>query len=288
MSRSYALLEAAISCGSPSTGTEFAYDALMAHGLAGLFPGAREYPMEKLPRCESYPPKLKYLDTVMAVSRALRANVLSALEEGRYPVILGGDHSIAMGSLAALGEHYGAENVALVYIDAHADINTEKTSESHCIHGMDLAAACGICCPELQVGKNRVDILGKNIHILGGRSIDPPEYGIIEDLGVHLHPAEELREKGLETVLAQLLPQLEGKKVHISFDVDSMDPKFFTSTGYLIPGGLSPEDVKTILRAVLPGTVSFECVEYNPTLDPEGKDARSLLDLLALVPSKIG
>lgn len=287
VNRSYALLEAAISCGSASTGSEFAYDALMDRGLGDIFPGAKGFPMEKRPPCEDYPPKLLHLDTVMAVSRALRENMLEALEEDRYPIVIGGDHSIAMGTLAALGERYGAEQVALVYIDAHADINTEESSDSHRIHGMDLASACGLCCRELQVGKNRVNILGKNIHILGGRSIDPPEYTIMEEQGVHFHPAAEILERGMDAVLGEVLPALGGKKVYISFDVDSLDPAFFTSTGYLIPGGLTVEDVEKVFRGVLPLSVGFECVEYNPTLDETGRDAKTLLDLFSLAAERL-
>lgn len=285
MERHFALLEAAVSCGSPTRGTEFAYDALVGAGLPALLDGADCCPMEKLAPCTQYPPRLLHLDTVMAVSRTLRANLLSALEGGQFPVVIGGDHSIAMGSLAALGEFYGAENLAVVYIDAHADINTEQTSVTGCIHGMDLAAACGLCCDALTVGRQKVNLLGKNLYILGGRSIDPPEYRILAEQGAHLYTPEQLAEDGLEQVLSQLLPALAGKRVHISFDVDSLDPSQFSSTGYLLPNGLTLAQVRAILGAVL-GTgqvCSFECVEYNPSLDRAGKDLAALLDLFRLV-----
>ena len=285
MERHFALLEAAVSCGSPTRGTEFAYDALVGAGLPALLGGAACYPMEKRPPCTQYPPHLLHLDTVMAVSRALRANLLTALEGGQFPVVIGGDHSIAMGSLAALGEFYGAENLAVVYIDAHADINTEQTSVTGCIHGMDLAAACGLCCDALTVGRQKVNLLGNNLYILGGRSIDPPEYGILAEQGAHLYTPEQLAGDGLEGTLSQLLPALAGKRVHISFDVDSLDPSQFSSTGYLLPNGLTLAQVRAILEAVL-GTgqvCSFECVEYNPSLDREGKDLAALLDLFRLV-----
>ncbi len=284
MERTFALLEAAVSCGSPTRGTEGAYDALLAAGLGDIFPG-RRYPMEKLTPCETYPAGLLHLDTVMEVSRRLRANMLTALERGEYPVVIGGDHSVAMGSLAALGEFYGAENVAVVYIDAHTDINTDKTSASGCIHGMDLAAACGLCCDALTVGKNKVNIRGENLHIIGARSIDPPEYGIIKEQGAHLYTAEEIRTQGLETVLNKVLPALAGKRVHISFDVDSLDPSVFPATGYNIPDGLTLEQVETALGAVLStGQVcSLECVEYNPVLDPDGVCRERLLGLLGTV-----
>ena len=281
MKKQVAILEAAISCGSPTRGTEFAYDALMDCGLAEVFPGCAAVPMEKLTPCRQYPPHLKHLDTVMTVNRRLRANVLSALEQGQFPLVIGGDHSIAMGSLAALGEFYGAEELAVVYIDAHADINTEATSQSACIHGMDLAAACGLCCDELTVGKNRVNLLGENLHIIGGRSIDDPEWGIMEQQGVHLYSAEEIQACGLDHVLERVIPRVKGKRVHISFDVDSLDPSEFRATGYLIPGGLTFAQVRRIIKEVTDtgSLVSFECVEYNPTVDQDGTDRKKLMEL---------
>ena len=285
MKKDFALLEAAVSCGSPTRGSEGAYDALLPGGLDEIFPEAVRFPMEKRAPCREYPPGLRHLDTVMAVSRQLRENLLAALGAGRFPLVVGGDHSIAMGSLAALGETYGAEELAVVYIDAHADINTEHTSVSGCIHGMDLAAACGLCGPELQAGTQRGNLLGKNLHILGGRSIDPPEYAIMARQGVDFRGAEELHRRGTAAVLAQILPALQGKRVHISFDVDSLDPSAFSSTGYLLPGGLTLGQVEHILRAVLATgrVVSFECVEYNPTLDRTGRDRQTLLRLFRLV-----
>lgn len=289
MERSFALVEAAVSCGSPTRGTEGAFDALAGAGLAAAFGDARLLPMEKLAPCPRWPEGLRHLDTVMEVCRRLRANVLDALGRGEYPVVIGGDHSCAMGTLAALGEFYGAEELAVVYVDAHTDINTERTSESGCIHGMDLAAACGLCCGALTVGRNRVNLLGENLHFIGARSIDPPEYGIVERVGAHLHTAEAVRERGLEAVLGQVLPALEGRHVHISFDVDVLDPAEFSATGYNIPEGLTLAQVERILRAVLDTgrTCSFECVEYNPVLDPGGRDLGALMKLLRGVADKL-
>lgn len=285
MERRFALLEAAVSCGSPTRGSEGAYDALVRAGLPGVLGGASCCPMEKLAPCPVWPDGLRHLDTVMEVNRRLCAGVLAALERGEYPVVIGGDHSCAMGTLAALGEFYGAENLAVVYIDAHADINTEKTSVTGYIHGMDLAAACGLCCGELTVGRNRVNLHGENLHIIGGRSIDPPEYGILEQVGAHLHTAQEVREQGLEAVLDEVLPALSGKRVHISFDVDSLDPAEFSATGYNIPEGLTVAQAERIIRAVQAGgeTVCFECVEYNPAMDRDRKDLATLLDMFRAV-----
>lgn len=285
MERQFALLEAAVSCGSPTVGSELAYDALVARGLPGLLGGAVCYPMEKLAPCRSFPPHLRHLDTVMAVSRRLRENLLTALERGQYPVVIGGDHSVAMGSLAALGEYYGPEKLAVVYVDAHTDINTERTSLTGQIHGMDLAAACGLCCDELTVGKNKVNLLGENLHIIGARSIDPLEYDIVREQNVRLYTSREVERLGIEGVLSRVLPALAGKHVHISFDVDSLDPEVFSATGYRIPGGLSLCQAETALAAVLNTglTCSFECVEYNPALDQSGRDGEALLRIFRLL-----
>lgn len=289
MDRSFAIAEAAISCGSPTRGAEGAFDALVAAGLRALFGGARLLPMEKLAPCQRWPAGLRHLDTVMEVCRRLRSSVLDALSRGEYPVVIGGDHSCAMGTLAALGEFYGAENMAVVYVDAHTDINTEQTSESGCIHGMDLAAACGLCCDALTVGRNRVNLLGENLHFIGARSVDPPEYGLVERVGAHLHTAEEIRSRGLEAVLGDILPALAGKRVYISFDVDVLDPLEFKATGYNIPEGLTVAQVDRILEAVLDTglSVCFECVEYNPIRDSDGRDLHTLMGILRRVSDKL-
>ena len=288
MGRSFALVEAAVSCGSPTRGSEGAFDALVQAGLPGLFGNAALLPMETLAPCESWPDGLICLDTVMEVCRRLRANTLTALERGERPVVIGGDHSCAMGTLAALGEFYGPDNLAVVYVDAHTDINTDRSSVSGYIHGMDLAAACGLCCDALTVGKNKVNLLGENLHIIGARSIDPPEYGVVEQAGAHLYTAQEVRERGLDAVLADVLPTLTGKRVHISFDVDVLDPSKFMATGYNISDGLTVGQVEQILSAVLDGAdvVSFECVEYNPAMDPQGKDLQTLTGILQGVSEK--
>lgn len=289
MERRFALVEAAVSCGSPTRGSEGAFDALAGAGLGTLFGGAALMPMEKPVPCATWPEGLRHLDTVMEVCRRLRANTLAALERGEYPIVIGGDHSCAMGSLAALGEFYGPEHLAVVYVDAHTDINTDRTSASGYIHGMDLAAACGLCCDALTVGKNKVNLLGENLHIIGARSIDPPEWGVVERAGAHLHTAQEVRARGLGVVLAEFLPALKGKRVHISFDVDVLDPSEFTATGYNIPEGLSVAEVERILSAVLDTgrTCSFECVEYNPTMDPDQRDLSTLMGILRTVAEKL-
>ncbi len=134
-----------------------------------------------------------------------------------------------------------------------------------------------------------MNLLGDNLHIIGARSIDPPEYGVVEQVGAHLYTARTVKERGLEWVLAQVLPALEGRRVHISFDVDVLDPSEFTATGYNIPDGLDVAQAERVLSAVLDAgpTVSFECVEYNPTMDPDKRDLGTLMGILRKAAAKL-
>ena len=160
------LVEAPLSYGSPTRGADQALNALVKGGLPGLFGenwNILTGPLREEAPSKGWPPHLRDLDTVMQLVRQVYRLTHRALTDGTFPIVIGGDHSCAMGSLAALGEFYGAENLAVVYVDAHTDINTDQTSVTGYIHGMDLAAACGLCCEQLDVGTQKVHLLGKNL-----------------------------------------------------------------------------------------------------------------------------
>ena len=185
-----------------------------------------------------------------------------------------------MASIAADAEKFGAENVAVVYVDGHTDINTESTSPTGYIHGMPLAVSMGIT--DLTINDN-INLYGKNLFIIGARSIDDGEYAIMKNHGVSLFTADEVKSKGVDAVMREIIPKLKDKNVHLSFDVDVIDGKSFSSTGYVMPNGLGVSDTKQILAAVINnGIASFDCVEYNPSLD-NGKDKKTLLDILSLL-----
>ncbi len=281
----YEIIEVPICTGSPTEGSQHAYSTLKPH-LASLFGDRASFTdcTADLTASGIYPDNLKHLDVVMKASSYLCDTALAALKNSRIPVIIGGDHSIAMGSIAAVSAAPEAESTAVVYIDAHADINTEISSETGYIHGMPLAASLGLCCNELDIGTEKRKVFGENIHIIGARSIDDGEYPIIRDNRVDLVTADECRSLGVEAVIRDLLPKLKGKSVHISFDVDCLDPEEFSSTGYIIPKGLSLDFVEKLISAVVTGSevVSFECVEYNPTLDKNGCDLAKLLDVFSV------
>lgn len=281
------IIEAPISAGSPTVGSECAFRTLQATGLPAAFDAhtVTWVPMERPAPSNRFPSNLKHLSEVQTVCRGVRRQVLEAVEAGIFPIIVGGDHSIGMGSIAALGEHYGAGSLSVVWIDGHTDINTDHSSPSGYIHGMPLAASMGLCCPELQMGRQKVNLKGSNTFILGARSIDPPEYPILRRERVNLYTADRISRDGLDAVLDDTLFRLRNRPVHVSLDVDCLDPTVFTATGYVLEHGLLLTQVKTILRRLFQTghVVSFELVEYNPALDSDGHGLQVVLELLTEV-----
>ncbi|MBQ4065070.1 MAG: arginase family protein, partial [Clostridia bacterium] len=175
----------------------------------------------------------------------------------------------------------GAEELAVIYIDGHTDINTEATTETGFIHGMPLAAAMGLCDDLLTVG-NKVNLYGSNTYIIGARSIDDGEYPIIKEQGVTLFTAEDVRRMGMEAVMQEVLAGITASAIHVSFDVDVLDEAVFPATGYRMPNGLTLADVECALTASFSTgkVVSLDVVEYNPLLDSDCRCRGTLFSLL--------
>ena len=283
----YLLCEAPVCVGSPTQGSEYAFERLVEHGLADVFGGRVElarFQGERTAPSVLCDPRLHDVETVMLVNRQLFATLTDAFDRGLFPITVGGDHSVAISTIAALAHTVGAENTAVIYIDGHTDIHTEQTTLSGFIHGMPLAAAMGLCTDTLKVGTQKVNLYGKNTFIVGARSIDEPEYGIVESQGVSLYTADDVHSRGWESVLDEILVKTAGKHVHLCLDVDSMDGEEFPSTGYVMPNGMTFDTVYRMIERILKtgDVASFECVEYNPLLDKDGKDREKLFQLFRL------
>lgn len=282
----YLICEAPVCVGSPTEGTEFAYSSLKKDLLHLLGEKALfcDFKGERLAEDKKPNPRLKGLSTVMLVNRQNYENMLEAFEMGLIPVCLGGDHSLAMSSIAALSDITGPNDIAVVYVDGHTDINTVESSLTGYIHGMPLSQSLGLCPKELDIGENKIHIYGENLYIIGARSIDPEEYTICEKQGVHLYTAQEVKERGAEEILKEVLSDIGDKHIHLSFDVDSIDGEEFRSTGYVMPDGLSFDCVYEILKTVIDrGISSLDVVEYNPTLDKDGSDREKLFKIFSLL-----
>lgn len=288
MTKRYLICEAPLCVGSPTVGTEGAFAALADAGLEKVMGDRailKKYEGERSSPETDPDGKLMELGTVMTVNRTVYETLSEAHRDGFLPVTFGGDHSLAMASIAAISDFYGCENTAVIYVDGHTDINTEETSPTGRIHGMPLAAALGLCSEKLRVGKNKPAILGENLFIIGARSIDSGEYGIVKKEGVTLFTADDVRRIGWEKVVSLVLDRTKGRHVHLSFDVDSIDGEDFPATGYVMPHGLDFDTVFGILKKIFEEghPSSFDCVEYDPTRDVDGSSAKKLLEIFSLL-----
>ncbi|HEY1059242.1 MAG TPA: bifunctional proline dehydrogenase/L-glutamate gamma-semialdehyde dehydrogenase PutA [Limnobacter sp.] len=222
----------------------------------------------------------------------IREAVAHALRRGEFPVLLGGDHSLAMGSIAAVAAHCKAYNrpLRVVWIDAHADINTAQTSPSGNLHGMPLAALCGWgpadLLQTLNPGNTTPCLQPSQITQVGVRSVDPGEQGILDAAQVRVFTMQHIRALGMDAVMQQALQGIEpGTHVHVSFDVDCLDPSDAPGVGTPVHGGPTLQHMQQcMLRLAQTACVgSVDVVEFNPSADQHGQTLQHTLHLLALL-----
>lgn len=232
--------------------------------------------------------KLKYLDQVVSANNGLAAKVLYALENNTLPFIVGGDHSLALGSIAGASKFLG-NDLAVIWIDAHGDINTEETSPSGNIHGMPLAASMGIGYEKLtSIFFDDYKIKPENVFILACRDLDQGEIDLINELNMHVWTNKDIDIKGAQTVseeLLSLIKEKEIKNIHLSYDIDCLDPEYVPGTGTPVHNGLSFTESKTLLESILCTSLvrSIDFVEYNPDLDENNRTIETCVELLKLI-----
>ena len=236
-------------------------------------------------------PKLKYLDHVVSANNGLAVKVLSALENNTLPFIVGGDHSLALGSIAGASKFLG-NDLAVIWIDAHGDINTEETSPSGNIHGMPLAASMGIGYKKLtSIFFDDFKIKPENVFILACRDLDAGEIALIDELNINVWTNEDINVKGTDVVVNELLSIIKEKNIeniHLSYDIDCLDPEYVPGTGTPVTDGLSFGESKILLESILGTSLvrSIDFVEYNPDLDKNNRTKETCIELLKLI-SKI-
>ena len=210
-------------------------------------------------------------NAVLRMINATRAKVTSVLFNQKKVVVLGGDHSIAMGSIAAVLENYS--NVGVIWFDAHTDINTETSSPSGNAHGMPLAALMKLCKSEINTQGTKLN--PSNLYWIGVRDIDEGELNVIKLLGIedHVYTSEIIHQKGMKTVMKEIGDRLKKNRVehlHLSFDIDGMDPEIVLATGTPGPNGVNEIEWEEFIYALSSNMLqidSIDFVEYNPLLD---------------------
>ncbi|MBE0449688.1 MAG: arginase [Clostridia bacterium] len=226
---------------------------------------------------------LKNLDEVARVNTELCKRVSDTMAEGRFPLVLGGDHSVAIGTIAGAFQHF--KKLGVIWFDAHGDINSELTSPSGNIHGMPVAVGLGIGHEKLtSIGgaENKID--AKNIVLVGIRDLDTGERKVLKELGITVFTMHEIDLLGMPEVIKRAIEIASNGTdgIHVSFDMDSMDPVFVQGTGTRVPGGLTYRESHFALEmiALTEKVVSAEFVEVNPLIDNNNETAKSAVALI--------
>ncbi len=225
----------------------------------------------------------RFLPEVKAVCEQVARCVRQAIEKGAFPLVLGGDHSIALGSLGALASAYGPGGV--LYVDAHGDLNLPKTSPSGNVHGMVLTAALGLAGSGFESSEWPLPMVeAGRIALVGVRSLDEPERELVRELGVKVYTMSDIDRLGLEQVMESALDDVAGAGfVHVSFDLDAVDPDTAPGVGTPVRGGLSYREAHLALELVAESGLasSLDIVEVNPILDRENATAKLAVELVA-------
>lgn len=228
----------------------------------------------------------RHLRTVGIWCRYVHDAVASELSSGHLPVLLGGDHSLAIGSISAAARHTRAagQPLRVLWFDAHADCNSRRTSPSANLHGMPVACLHGIGPPGLTgLSGPRPALQPGQLHLIGVRGMDPGEAELVHTLGLHVIPMAALRAQGTRQAMDQALGGLAPHThLHISLDLDVLDPGVAPGTGTPVAGGARLEEMQLCLeRIAASGCVaSVDVVELNPGLDDHDITARHAVDLL--------
>lgn len=226
---------------------------------------------------------LKYLEEIVDANNKLADMVYKSISNSDFPLILGGDHSLGLGTIA--GASRAIENLGVVWIDAHGDINTDLTSPTGNIHGMPLAASFGIGHESLvNIYENKIKINEENVFHIAGRDLDEGEIELIKNSRGKFYTMDIIKEIGIEKTVEYMLNYFKDRvdAIHVSFDLDSLDSKFAPGTGTPVKDGLSVEDAKYILKSLASSGMmcSFDIVEFNPLLDKDSKTLNIAMDII--------
>jgi len=231
---------------------------------------------------------LRNLNEVVEANENLACLVDEQVKKGYFPLVLGGDHSIAIGSIAGVANHY--DNLGVIWYDAHGDINTVETSPSGNIHGMPLAASLGLGHQKLTtILTKQPKVKPENIVLIGIRDLDAGERQLIKDLNIKIYTMHEIDRIGMPKVMEETIHYLKKRTdgVHLSFDLDGIDPSEAPGVGTPVIGGATYRESHLAMEMLAESEIitSAEFVEVNPMLDDKNKTA---ILTVALVGSLFG
>jgi len=231
--------------------------------------------------CTITDPKLKYIDCIVPMGRRVAGAVATSIQGGHFPLVLGGDHSLSVGSVHGAAKH---KKLGVIWLDAHADFNTHETTPSGNIHGMPLAALCGLGDPRLtSLWDETPPVLDpKRVAIIGARDLDPGEKTNLRSADVMVQSMEQVDRIGMVAALEKAIERVsrDVDGIYLSFDLDALDPRFAPGVGTPVGGGLTFREVHLACE-VLAETgklIGMDIVEVNPILDEKNQTAKLAVD----------
>ena len=231
--------------------------------------------------------RAKYLQEIAETCRELAAITERTVAEGIVPLVLGGDHSIAVGSVAGVAAHFHKQGkrIGCLWLDAHGDMNTPESSPSGNVHGMPLASIIGYGAPELvELAGVKPIVAPRNVALVGIRDLDARERRIVKESGVHIFTMRDIDERGMREVMAEALRFVtdETDGVAVSLDLDFVDPEDAPGVGTPVRGGVTYREAHLAMEMIADSeaVVSMEVVEINPVIDEHNKTATLGVELV--------
>ncbi len=231
--------------------------------------------------------KARFLDEIAGACALLRDKVLDVMNKGHFPLVVGGDHSIACGTMAGVSTFHARKNekLGLLWFDAHGDMNTPDSSPTGNIHGMPLASCLGKGIPELtKLGERFPMVDVANTCAVGVRSLDSRERKIVQETGLKVFTMREIDTRGMHEVMVEALAIVNNGTAgfHLSFDVDGSDPDVAPGVGTPVPGGLDFRESHLFMELVAETErlVSLELTEINPILDVHNQTAQFAVEMI--------
>mgnify|MGYP001283431825 CR=1 FL=1 len=257
--------------------------ALAGHGVDVADRGNLAGPTNPwLPAVDGY----RHLDEVIAWNRAVHDAVLAELRLGRMPIVLGGDHSLAIGSIGAVARHCRdtGRKLRVLWLDAHADFNTSALTPSGNLHGMPVAVLCGHGPRALvDIGGAAPVLQPRQVRQIGIRSVDPGEKRLVHDAGLEVFDMRYIDEHGMRHAMELALATLDAAThLHVSFDVDFLDPEIAPGVATTVPGGPTYREAQLCMEMVADSgrLASLDVMELNPALDVRNRTAVLAVDLI--------
>jgi arginase len=283
------ILGAALDLGTTRRGVDMGPSAIRYAGLAerleslGLEVSDHGNVGAEIPEVASVrDEKARYLPAILASCAQIASRVGDIARAGHMPLVLGGDHSVAMGTLAGLHSVYGVGGV--IWVDAHGDLNRPHTSPTGNVHGMPLSAALGACGFSLDGFGEPPWVAPERVALVGVRSLDPGEKDLVRELNLAVFTMADVDRRGVSTVVREAIDVVQGASfVHLSLDLDACDPEIAPGVGTPVRGGFSYREAHLAMELMAEAQIlnSVEVVEVNPVLDHADETGALAVELVA-------